>query len=46
MLDYRLHYAVMAGEERLEHATGVRRSGKPIRPHKALRIGRRRQRHT
>jgi hypothetical protein len=42
MLDYHLHYAVLAAEDRVRDAMARRRSGQPLRPHRGLRIGRRR----
>jgi hypothetical protein len=38
MLDYRLHYAVMATEDRVRDALRRDRGGQPLRPHRAMRI--------
>jgi hypothetical protein len=36
MLDYHLHYALMAAEDRVRDAAARGRGGRPIRPHRGL----------
>jgi hypothetical protein len=40
MLDYHLHYALMAAEDRVRDAVRARRAGRPLRPRRAIRIRR------
>jgi hypothetical protein len=43
MLDYHLHYALMAAEDRVRDAARARRASRPLRPHRAIRIRRERR---
>jgi hypothetical protein len=38
MLDYQLHYGLMAAEDRVRDALRERRSTQPIRPHRHARL--------
>lgn len=38
MLDYHLHYALMAAEDRVRDLDRGRRSSQPIRPHRRRRL--------
>jgi hypothetical protein len=40
MLDYNLHYAVMATEDRVRDAIGWRRGAQPLQPRKGPRFRR------
>ena len=38
MLDYHLHYALMATEDRVRDVMASRRGSKPMRPHRRPRL--------